>query len=90
MLAAVVLPFDQRKLYGVVPLAGTAVAAPLLPPAQLTFTLVAEPESVQGTQLLPTVTVAIVVQRLASVTVTVYVPEFKLLMPLVVAPVFQR
>ena len=83
MLAAVVLPFDQLKEYGVVPPAPTTVALPFVLPLQLMFTVLVVADKAFGCV---TVTDLETVQALASVTVTLYVPAVKPVFDVVVRP----
>jgi hypothetical protein len=69
---AVVCPLFQRYVYGDVPPVTTTVAFPLFAPKHkglLKVLMLAE-----GPAILPIVTGAVIVQKLRSVTVTVYVP----------------
>jgi pyridoxal biosynthesis lyase PdxS len=88
LLVAVVDPVFQRYEYPAVPFAANAVAPPVDPP--LHNTLVVEGiEIVSGVGCV-IVAVVDVVHPFASVAVTVYVPEFRLLIVAVVAPVFHK
>jgi hypothetical protein len=60
-------------VYGDVPPVAVTVADPLVPPKQLTFVLeeIKADKAADGSVM---VTVAVVLQLLSSVTVTVYVP----------------
>jgi hypothetical protein len=82
-VAVVWLLIDHRYVIGAVPPVAVAVALPLLPPAQETFTTLVV---TVGPLRLITVAEAVFVQPLASVTVTVYVPAERFAIVAVVAP----
>lgn len=75
-------------MYGDVPPAGVTVAAPVLLPKQNTFKTVVEVLNPAAGCVI--VTLFAVVQALASVTVTVLSPAFKVVITDVVAAVDQR
>ena len=81
----VVCPSLQKNEYPATPPVADAVAVPLLPPLQLTSVFENEIEIAEGCE---TVAVAVFVQELASVTVTVYVPAqtLDLFAPLPIPP----
>ena len=71
-MLAVVEELLQAKVYGEVPPVPLAVAVPSLPPLQLTFVFATvDAANTAGSVM---VTLEVVVQELASDTVTVYVP----------------
>jgi hypothetical protein len=70
----VVRPFDQLKVYGLLPPLALIVADPFEPPLQLTFVFVAVAVIALGCV---TVTERVAEHKAASVTVTVYVPAVR-------------
>ena len=67
-MSCVVAPFDQLYVYGDVPPETVRSIEPLLPPLQITFTCVFEADNRAGSVMADA---DVVVQPLASVTVTV-------------------
>mgnify|MGYP001571923378 CR=1 FL=1 len=72
VMLAVVVELLHAKVYGAVPPVPLAVADPLFPPLQLMFVFTTELATTTAGSVM--VTLDVVVQELASDTVTVYVP----------------
>jgi hypothetical protein len=87
-MLAVVAPVFHEYVYGAVPPVADTVAVPSADPKHVASVLLQVGSN--GADGPPTVALHVVEHPLASVTVTLYVPALRPLMPAVVAPVFHR
>lgn len=86
VLSSVVIPPPQLNVYVPVPPVGVIFIAPVLAPKHTTFVLVFVDETAVGCVI---VLVNVLVQTLASVTKTVYVPAVKPVFVGIVRPLDQ-